>query len=599
RAELRDPGGTLLASADNAAAGQVLLLSNVAIPADGIYSLRIKAAAAAATATGNYTVTVWDATPDVTALAFNSQYSRRIENPYHVDRWTFYGTAGQQVRFKLLSPSTSGLGFDLTGPGAWSGFTNLTTTSGPITLPASGDYTLSAHSIGGAYGDSYTFSLEQILQNPVAVGTPFTGRFTGSGQLQVFAFDVTGAMPLLLDLANSGVGNLVEVYVRFGALPTFGSYDERVTGLATSGQSILIPRAAVGTYYVMIHAPYVPTASDFTFTATLPSFAIRSTQFGTGGNAGNFTIHAKGAGFDRTLTAVLGNTGGFTRPALTNWFESETECYATFDLRGVAPGNYTVTFSKGLSAPVSVPNSLTVVAAVAPLPVIPRLTTPSATRRGREYSFTVEWENTTLNDALPPLLTVGNTVPFGLKSGDYSLGSRYTFLGINTQGGPAGILRAGQRETITFWAFSGTEAGTYTAFVDRNGKDPAAAFDWASLRPSLIPAGMTDAEFEPIFQRLISQVGPTWGDYQVMLSRNASLLPDSMGSARNIALLRDLDVRRAMGATGASIAGAILASTMDSDLVGQHLSDEGRIICLRTRGTGNLYHGAAQPHCHD
>ena len=108
--------------------------------------------------------------------------------------------------------------------------------------------------------------------------------------------------------------------------------------------------------------------------------------------------------------------------------------------------------------------------------------------------------------------------------------------------------------------------------MDRNGKDPAAAFDWNSLRPSLIPSGMTDAEFEPVFHQLVSQVGTTWGDYQAMLCRNASLIPDSMGSTRNIALLRDLDVRRAMAATGASISGAISESTMDSGLIGQHLS---------------------------
>jgi hypothetical protein len=422
----------------------------------------------------------------------------------------------------------------LDGPASWNGFRSLTDTSGPVTLPTSGDYTLSAHSLGGAYGGTYTFSLEQILQSPIAVGTPFTGSFTGSGQIQTFAFNVTEAMPLLLDLANSGAGNRVEVYVRFGTLPTFGSYDERVTGLTTDGQSILIPKAAVGTYYVMIHAPLVPTPSDFSFTATLPSFAIRSTAFGTGGNAGNFTIHAKGAGFDRTLTAVLSGGGGVSRPAVSNWFESETECYATFDLRGLAAGNYSVTFNKGASAPVSVPNSLAVVAANAPLPVIPRLTAPSATRRGREYSFTVEWENTTLNDALPPLLTVGNTVPFGLKSGAYSLGNRYTFLGINTQGGPAGILRPGQRETMTFWAQSGTETGGYVAFVDRNGKDASRAFDWMAAISPFRPSAMTDAQASALVAEFVSTYGATEGAYHEALAMFASSEWDKIRSPQEL-----------------------------------------------------------------
>ena len=73
------------------------------------------------------------------------------------------------------------MAFDLTGPNGQSLFSGLTASSGPITLPASGQYTLTVHGDGGNAG-SYAFALDQISVTNLSLGTAHTGTLTGSGR---------------------------------------------------------------------------------------------------------------------------------------------------------------------------------------------------------------------------------------------------------------------------------------------------------------------------------------------------------------------------------------------------------------------------------
>jgi hypothetical protein len=216
-----------------------------------------------------------------------------------------------------------------------------------------------------------------------------------------------------------------------------------------------------------------------------------------------------------------------------------------------------------------------------PGPVVAYIIAPERIRRGREFSFSVEWINESFEDAPAPVLTVGASVPFGRKHNDYSLGMEHTFLGINTQGGPPGILKPGQREKRTFWAYSDTEPGEYTVFIDREIKNASLPFDWESLRPSLIPSGLSAQEFEPIFSQLVRDVGPTSGDYLAMLSRNASLLSGNIHEVENLAALHMLAVNRAWSRVTPSISGSI------DGQVGQDLA--GLTLLLRDVNSEVLY----------
>jgi hypothetical protein len=91
---LVDDAGFLLDQASNTSAGQLVTLSDIALPADGTYHVQVRAPAAHSGSTGNYLVTLWSSTADVARLALNEPQAGRVETPFSVDRWQFTALAG-------------------------------------------------------------------------------------------------------------------------------------------------------------------------------------------------------------------------------------------------------------------------------------------------------------------------------------------------------------------------------------------------------------------------------------------------------------------------------------------------------------------------
>src|ERR1017187_5894757 len=148
-----------LASQTNSSSGTVVFLSSIAITNDGVYRVQVHASPVSPSSIGHYLVTVWQTTPNVNPLALNQTVSGSIQTPYSVDQWTFGAGSNSQVRFHLMGLSGTGIGFDLNGPYGWKGFTNLVGDSDFVTLPASGSYSILAHSLSGQYGAIYAFQL--------------------------------------------------------------------------------------------------------------------------------------------------------------------------------------------------------------------------------------------------------------------------------------------------------------------------------------------------------------------------------------------------------------------------------------------------------
>jgi uncharacterized delta-60 repeat protein len=394
----------------------------------------------------------------------------------------------------------------------------------------------------------------------LALGAPATDQLANH-QARYYRVHVSAGQVLVLELDCASATAATELFIRYGAIPTRSEFDFIHSNPLQSDHRIVVPDTREGDYYILAYGDFIPApgSAAFTITARLSQFLVFDTAFGRGGNAGNLTIPINGVDFDRTCTAWLTNAAGLNRRSTAHHYVSSTIFYPTFDLRGLAPGLYTVAVQNGDGATVTIPDSVEVVAAVGLPSVIPVVSTPNAMRRNVAYNFTVQWGNAGLNDAPAPLLTVGNTVPFGLTPGDYSLGTRYTFLGINTHGGPPGILRPGQVELMTFHSFSSTNAGTYTAFADRPLKAASSLYDWDSLRKQLTLGELLAVEFDRAFVQLITQIGPTQDGFQAMLSRNCSLLPKTLGDPRGPDAALQIEWNRAIAATGSSISGRISA----------------------------------------
>ena len=181
---LLNSSGSSLASGSSASSGAFATISSFVLPSSGTYTVQVQAPSAESASTGNYVLSVYNVTPYVTTLSVNQEYTGTVGTAFGVNQYDFTAAAGVQVQLDVINVS-GGVEFDLTGTGGFAGFTNITASSGLVTLPAAGSYVLTAHG-NGAQGGSYAFALDQTSVSNLTLGTPSSGTLEGSGQAQLF-----------------------------------------------------------------------------------------------------------------------------------------------------------------------------------------------------------------------------------------------------------------------------------------------------------------------------------------------------------------------------------------------------------------------------
>lgn len=378
QAELLDSTGHVLATATNGAAGGIVSF-DVTLPTDGSYRIQVTDPSGHSAATGNYQVGVWDVTPNVQPLLLNQQANGNIATPFAVDQWTFSAAANQQISFVSINTSAGGMEFTLTGPDGSAAFSNVSASTGLITLGKAGTYTLSVSGINGATG-AYAFEVNSTTEVPLNVGDTYNGQLSGPSQAFLFDVGVTDAQSLLATLADSTASDVNELYAKFGAPPTPQNYDYRYSTASSANQSILIPKAAVGHWYFLVYTDAVANLSNFTFTTNGADLRVTSVSpthsgngLGTGIDLPPLSITVTGSGFVAGTIAELVAASGTTFAASQVTIISFTQLTATFPMEYtysignnesvIAPypaGAYTVQVQRPGSGPAVLSNGFTV-----------------------------------------------------------------------------------------------------------------------------------------------------------------------------------------------------------------------------------------------
>ena len=159
-------------------AGAILTLTDVALPADGTYTIAVKAPPA----TDQYRQLrgrrlrrhgqrpVAQRQPDDHGHPRHALFDRPVDllrGGQHPGPVRPAGRVGQRVE---LQPDRAE---------GFSGFTNITGSSTLVTLPTAGTYTLTAQGTGGATGN-FSFQVAQTTQTPLALELPTTARSPGA-----------------------------------------------------------------------------------------------------------------------------------------------------------------------------------------------------------------------------------------------------------------------------------------------------------------------------------------------------------------------------------------------------------------------------------
>jgi RHS repeat-associated protein len=343
----------------------VLTLSNLTLPADGTYKIRIRAATGQTGATGNYFVAAYDVTADVAPLLVNHQTLGNIDAPFNADRWTLSLQAGQQIRLDLIGSTTSHLQFTLNGPDGYQPFANIGNDSELITIPAgrSGEYILSVKCAADQTG-AYSFALRETRVVNLAINTTYSGTLAGSGAALLFKVTTADSKPLFVQLNDSTNTNRNEIYLKRGAPPTRADYDFRYGNASGADQSILVPSASQGDWYILVYGDYVPAVSSFTLRAVSSALRVTRTTPDRYGQNQTVTMTISGAGFlPGTNVKLIPTGGGKNLSALTVSIDTYLQITATFDLNGVPIGIYDLRVTHPSGDSDTVANAFTVTTA--------------------------------------------------------------------------------------------------------------------------------------------------------------------------------------------------------------------------------------------
>ena len=564
RVRLLGPDGSLLAAAASATAGAAVFLSDIALPADGVYKVRIDAAPGHAANTGNYVLTAWDTTPTVRPLVPNETATGTLATPFAVDRWTFAATAGEQVRFDLLGTSAAGLTFSLAGPNGYAGFTDLTDDSSLLTLPADGTYTLTVRGPTGATG-GYAFVVRQTTVTDLTLGTPFTGTLVASGQPQLFRVEVPAAQVLSVELSDAATGGRTELYARFGAPPTRETYDHAATGPGRS-QSLFVPSATPGTWYVLVYGESVPQPGGYALTARGSAAKITAVTPDRAGNAAPTLVTVTGAGFTPGTTVELVASNGTTTYAPTSFtIDLYTQITATF-AAGLPADTYAVRVNNaGYSDTLA--NAVRVTAG-GQARLETNLILPTALGRHAVATLYVEFANTGDLAMAAPLLSLQSADPDGSDRPVFTLdqnrivenfwssglppgtGNSVLILGSGAQ---PGVLNPGERVRVPVyflglqqpWDFGDTAVELEVRYWT---EDDATAIDWASRQEALRPPLLGADQWAAVYDNLTGGLATT-GDYVTMLNQNARYLAQLGENVTGVDDLWNFEVQQAYGYT--------------------------------------------------
>ncbi len=535
--QLIEPNSTLLASGASGSGGGAVSLANISLPADGVYTIKIGAAASHPNNTGNYILGVWDVTLQNQPLLLGQNSNGTIDSPFAIQNWTFSALAGEQIQFHLNNETSAGLEYSLTGPNGFVGFTNLTGSSSLVNLTQTGAYTLSAQGVNGATGN-YSFDMIPSTLTSVPLNGSVNETLAGSGQAELFSIVVPTAQALSVSLNDPASADSNELYLRFGSPPTRQTYDYRYSLASSPDQSILVPNAAAGTWFALVYAANVPAQSNITVSTVGAGLQVVHATPSTLGNSAPIEMEITGAGFLPGTTASLVSQSNQQYPAASVSVVSFAELLATF-AAGLPAGLYSISVTQGILNQ-SLHNAFTITAGgTAHLQT--GLNVPSTLGRHISSTIYVTYANVGTVAMAAPLLVLSSTDPnqkplFTLDSSDISKGLWTSTLPdgysntiqILASGQIPGILLPGESITVPVY-YAGLQQPWAPDFqiplnlgvIDTADTTPV---NWSSLQSSLQPPGVSNAAWNVIFSNLTQSLGNTWGAFVSALDANAAYL---------------------------------------------------------------------------
>ncbi|HZL37246.1 MAG TPA: FG-GAP-like repeat-containing protein, partial [Tepidisphaeraceae bacterium] len=523
-------------------------------------------------------------------LNFGAPEDGVIAAPFGTDAWPFSAGSGTQLELRVIGASEPTISFTLTGPSGYTAFQNITSNSPLINLPSSGDYTLSVHANG--VGGAYSFEVDQTTVTPLALGAAYNGTWAGSGQAQLFTLPVTTADPMSIILSDPATADHTELYASFGAPPTRQTYDYGVNGSGSS-QSLLVPEANAGTWYVLVYGASIPSAPDgFSLVAKTADVFLSAATPAHSGTIVNTVFTLNGAGFNAyTAVQLVGGDGSVFSPAQLT-IASTSQINATFTAGSVPAGTYTIRVTSSSGTTASLANAFTMINGGQAI-LTTKVIAPSVIGYHLPSTIYVEYANTGTAPMPAPLLTLTglmNNLQGAFLTLDQSLANESfwqtaipagyaTSVSFIASGATPGILQPGESVTVPVhyagWIYSQWDFSRPPIYfnVGTLKADSTQPIDWTAFANQTQPAGVSATTWATVVNQLAPQIGPTWGDYVAALDGVATRLALRGQPTVDASALLAFEVTQAEGLPVGEISAWVLDATTGQPLAGVTVND--------------------------
>jgi RHS repeat-associated protein len=372
----------------------------------------------------------------------------------------------------------------------------------------------------------------------LANGVAGTGTLTATNTDRFFRIDLPSGDNLLLSLTGPPG---VSLYASYGALPTRGVYDY-TAAQGGSNSELLIPGAAAGAWYILVHVDTVTGSQPFTLQATAAPLELSAVTPAVQAVNLSANLTLSGAGFVAGTTVALVAADGTAYPVASVGVDSFTSITAGLAANSAPPGLYSIRVAQAGGAAAVLANALTLVAAGQP-DLKTAVVVPSQVGYHQISTCYVEYRNDG-NAAMAAPLLVFTATQDGREGAFFTLDATLITEGFWTSAEPAGfshaiqilasgstpgLLQPGESFSVPVY-YAGWQQPWDFAYPPINFSLGAVTtedtnkIDWASFKAGMQPEQIPADAWDPIWAGFINQVGSTWGNYVAALDANASYL---------------------------------------------------------------------------
>jgi WD40 repeat protein/subtilase family serine protease len=233
------------------------------------------------------------------------------------------------------------------------------------------------------------------------LGVPFSNTLTPQARSHFYKVNVPAGQTLLWSVDSQLEDVETELFVRYNQMAQRSAYDYRNERPFGADQEAVVPRSQAGYYYGLVYGADVRQNSPYQTVVEVLPFSVRAVSPNLVGNAGFASLRILGAQLEGVQHAYI-VLPEERRPALTVVYRSPSEVYALFNMRGIAPGSYTVVVRKRTGEEAELRDALQVTASAYGdyLPLSVNVSGPSAARPGSRLSYYITVYNGGDNDAL-------------------------------------------------------------------------------------------------------------------------------------------------------------------------------------------------------